>query len=137
MTQFINVTDNCPPYNAYCYGGYMYGEIVRCICESSNFDICVAVCKYEKVVALNQDGELRFRYNGNPSITEESFSPTGITTDSQCRILIADDITSYIHILDKDGQFLRFIDNCDLQLPCCLCVDTKDNLYIVKETLVE
>lgn len=48
-----------------------------------NFDICVANCDDRDVVVLNQDGEFRFRYNANSSITEESFSPTGITTDSQ------------------------------------------------------
>lgn len=125
MIRYINVSDNFQSNNS-----YNYDEIKACICENMNSDICVADCNYRVIVVLNQDGELRFRYNGNPSITEKSFSPTGITTDSQCRILIADDIISYIHILDQDGEFLRFIDNCDLQLPCCVCVDTKDNLYV-------
>lgn len=125
MIQNINVSDNFQCNILYsCY------EIKTCICENMNFDICVADCNVRDIVVLNKDGDLRFRYTGNPSIPEKSFNPTGITTDSQCRILIADDIISYIHILDQDGQFLRFIDNCDLQFPCCVCVDTKDNLYV-------
>lgn len=95
-----------------------------------NFHIFVSDCNYSYIVVMNKDKDLRFRYNGNKSITDKSFSPNGITTDSQCRILIADYIISYIHILDEIGQFLRFIDNCDLQLPCCVCVNTKDNLYV-------
>lgn len=127
MIQYINVSDNF--LSNYLYS---YDEIKACICENMNSDMCVADCNYRVIVILNRDGELRFRYNGNPSITEKSFSPTGITTDSQCCILIADVIISYIHILGQNGQFLRFIDNCDLQLPCCVCVDTKDNLYMVE-----
>jgi hypothetical protein len=102
------------------------------ICENRNLDICVADRGLGAVVVVNQSGKLRCRYTGHKATAAEAFAPAGIATDSQSHILTTDFNNGRIHILNQDGLFLCFFQNCDLNYPSSLCIDTKDNLFVAE-----
>lgn len=110
----------------YSSGGMKY------VSENKNQDICVADNKAQAIVVINKNGKHRFSYTGPPSASNESFDPVGITTDNHGQILTTDCRNHRIHILDQNGQFLRFIDNCGLHTPWGLCVDTHNRLLVAE-----
>lgn len=106
---------------------------IKFINENRNLDICVADSRAKSVVVVDQSGKLRFRYTGHPSEAKRNpFKPFGITTNSLGQILTADQNNHCIHILDKDGQFLSYID--DVIDPYGLCIDRYDMLFVTEYT---
>ena len=129
----IRTSDDVEQKKVVRYSGFTSGLYIKFLSENRNLDICVADNHAGAVVVVSADGKLRFRYTGPPSTPRESFYPYDITTDSHGNIMTSYTGNHRIHIIDKDGHFLRFINNCGLQHPMGLCVDSLDNLFVAEE----
>jgi hypothetical protein len=127
-TQTIQYDDNGHPlYSSTGYYSY--------VTENTNMDVCVADSGANAVVVVNQAGKLRFRYTGRTpapkNVPQKNFSPRGITIDSQSHILTADYNNDCVHIIDRDGRFLRYI-QCGMQKPEGLYLDTDGHLFVAQ-----
>ncbi|XP_062579528.1 protein PML-like [Saccostrea cucullata] len=97
------------------------------ITENINGDICTS--DYNKgVVVVNKSGQLRFSYKGQ----ESEFDPYGICTDVLGHILVCDQHSKTVHLLDQDGQFLSLLltQQQGVEYPRSVCVDDENNLYV-------
>nr|XP_022306312.1 tripartite motif-containing protein 2-like [Crassostrea virginica] len=102
--------------------------------ENNNGDICVSESNARTVIVVEKTGRVKFRYDGRPARRKESFAPRGIITDTWSQIVVADYNNNCLHILDQDGQFLRCVDDCGLENPHGLSVDSEGRLWVGCET---
>ena len=100
--------------------------------ENGNGDICVSDYAAEAVVVVNVSGELQFEYRGPPSLNPcfKAFKPARITADVNQHIIINDLLNNILHVIGRDGSFLRYI-----EYPCNggLSIDTDHNLVLGEE----
>ncbi|XP_062607761.1 uncharacterized protein LOC134269572 [Saccostrea cucullata] len=99
------------------------------ITENGNGDICVSDWNASAVIVTKKSGEFRFRYTGSLSRSYKEFYPHGIDTDNYCRILVVDRNNDCVHVVDRNGKFLRYI-NCSLKDPFVLSIDSDENLWV-------
>eukprot|EP00105_Crassostrea_gigas_P043728 XP_019927876.1 PREDICTED: uncharacterized protein LOC105340573 [Crassostrea gigas] len=78
----------------------------RYITENNNGDVVVSDW-LSAVVVTDRGGRHRFSYTGHPS--GSGLWSRGICTDALSHILVCDDRTNAVHIIDKDGQFLSHL----------------------------
>ena len=98
--------------------------------ENNDGDVCVSDVNASTVVVVDRMGRVRFRYYGTPAMREKSFNPRGIVTDVLNQIIVADYNNNCLHILDQNGQFLRCVDDCGLEKPYPLSVDSEGRLWV-------
>ena len=98
--------------------------------ENNNGDVCVSDQNADAVVVVDKTGRVRFRYDGTPARRENPFIPGGIVTDVLCQIIVTDFNNNCLHILDQNGQFLRFVDDCGLEKPNQLSLDSEGRLWV-------
>ena len=98
------------------------------ITENVNGDICTSDKCICAVVVVNTSGKHRFSYTGQGS----RFRPFGICTDVLGHILVCDDYSNTVHLLDQDGGFLSIIlsSQQNITYPRGVCVDDENNLYV-------
>ncbi|XP_048743729.2 uncharacterized protein LOC125657116 [Ostrea edulis] len=109
---------------------YKRGKYRLYVVENNNGDICASDSNADTVVVVNKSGRVRFRYYGTPARRKKSFYPRHIVTDSMSQIIVTDHNNDCLHILDQNGQFLRCVDNCGLDKPVGLSVDSEGRLWV-------
>uniref|UniRef100_A0A8W8NXP3 Tripartite motif-containing protein 3 n=1 Tax=Magallana gigas TaxID=29159 RepID=A0A8W8NXP3_MAGGI len=84
-------------------------SIPNYITENNNGDVVVSDDVYPSgaVVVTERGGRHRFSYTGHPS--GSGLWPHGICTDAMSHILVCDDITDTVQMINKDGQFLSHL----------------------------
>lgn len=109
---------------------FQNGKYSVLLSENINRDIVACDQNADVMVVLDSTGQVRFRYNKKPP-RGQPFSPRQVVTDDVTgNIIVVDARNSCLHILDKDGQFLRCIDDCGLETPCGLGVDSEGRLWV-------
>ncbi|XP_062575137.1 uncharacterized protein LOC134265420, partial [Saccostrea cucullata] len=88
----------------------------ECISENRNGDIIVFDLIHDillgpssRLVVTDQNGCHRFTYYGSENDPRLKLEATDICTDPLSNILIANQSLSTVHMIDKDGTFLRLL----------------------------
>nr|XP_022297212.1 uncharacterized protein LOC111106714 [Crassostrea virginica]XP_022297213.1 uncharacterized protein LOC111106714 [Crassostrea virginica] len=111
------------------HGNHIFrnGHDMLHVTKNINGDICVTDENAKTVIVVNNEGRVRFRYNG---IRARSFEPRCIVTDSLGHILVTELSFECIYILSQDCNLLRCVENCNLDTPCALSVDNQGSMWV-------
>ncbi|XP_061183335.1 uncharacterized protein LOC133191606 [Saccostrea echinata] len=123
VTQEIEKDDHGDPI-------YQGGEYTVYVVENNNGDIVVSDQNAEVVVVVDRKGKIVFRYSDKPPGGKEAFSPRQIVTDSRGHIIVVDGSNECLHVLNQNGRLLRCVDNCGLDVPDGLSVDSEGRLWV-------
>lgn len=125
ITQEIHKVENGKPI----FEGKFSHALCIHVVENNNGDVCISDENAGVIIVVSLAGKIRFRYDGKPAKKNNQFSPSNIVTDSLGQIIIADNGNSCLHILDQDGQFIKCVDNCELDNVHALSVDDEGRFW--------
>ncbi|XP_062620370.1 E3 ubiquitin-protein ligase TRIM71-like isoform X1 [Saccostrea cucullata] len=108
-------------------------NIPRFITENHNGDVVVSnhMEASGTVVVTDSSGKHRFSFTGPPK--ESGFRPGGICVDGLGNILVCDEHTNSVQLIDKNGQFQRYLltENDGIVKPRSLGYCNKDHVVLV------
>lgn len=89
----------------------------------------------KRVTVLTKDRKLKFIYNGHYGKLRTSFNPSYTATDRYSHIIISDFSNSAIHLLDVDGNLVKYLLTSEngIQRPTGLAVDSSCRLLVCSE----
>ncbi|KAK3083124.1 hypothetical protein FSP39_014640 [Pinctada imbricata] len=116
-------------------GKPLYKKATFMAVNSKNRDICTIDMAAARVVVVDHYGKWRFDYVG-ANDSSYPFRPRDICSDSIGLILIADEGSYAIHVINDRGQFLRHLltKQSGLRHPFTLSIDQKERLWIGEHT---
>ena len=88
-------------YDSQCQPLYQWAFYIA---ENVNGDIIVTSFKKKKVIAVDRLGIFRYTYS-----EKKNESVNSVATDSAGHVYLSDSKGNKIHMLDRDGRFLRYI----------------------------
>nr|XP_034326282.1 uncharacterized protein LOC117689400 isoform X2 [Crassostrea gigas] len=89
-------------YDSQCQPLYKYATYIT---ENVNKDIIVTDWEKKAVIAVDKFGIFRYSYSEKDS----QFKPSSVATDSVGHVIVTENPRNKIHMLDRDGRFLRYI----------------------------
>lgn len=94
----------------------------KIITENTNGNIVVS--DFDAVVVTERGGGHRFSYTGHPP--GSPLKPRGICTDGMSHILVCENRSRTVHMLDENGQFLSYLlpKSQEMGAPSSLSYDT-------------
>ncbi|KAJ8301020.1 hypothetical protein KUTeg_022539, partial [Tegillarca granosa] len=103
------------------------------VSENINKDICVVDRTSKtsgRLVVVDNKGKLRYTYDGQK--LNHSFYPRDVKCDKSGHVIVNDRNNIKVHILDLNGQFIRYIadENILKDNPICLALDKNGILWV-------
>ncbi|KAJ8301021.1 hypothetical protein KUTeg_022540 [Tegillarca granosa] len=103
------------------------------VSENINKDICVVDRTSKtsgRLVVVDNKGKLRYTYDGQK--LNHSFYPRDVKCDKSGHVIVNDRNNIKVHILDLNGQFIRYIadENILKDNPICLELDKNDIVWV-------
>ncbi|XP_056006521.1 uncharacterized protein LOC130046582 [Ostrea edulis] len=99
------------------------------ITENINGDIIVTDWKKKAVTAVDRLGRFRFSYSGR----DNKFDVRVVTSDTAGHVIVTD-FRDKIHMLDRDGRFLRYIiPDQGINMPRGVCIVGDGEMFVGEE----